>query len=164
MKAPVTNDGLMRLLPVFLVILATMLLPCCSGCQGDADSSSSSGTSGNPGDSGNPGSSDSSSLSPKPFATDSFKYSLTGKTGRCDVYLDYPVSGPQHLVASVKEWMRNTLFENDTAHVADDPMLLVRAYCQERQQVLSHRGVISGIDANQYDVYNRFYDWTITFE
>ena len=36
--------------------------------------------------------------------------------------------------------------------------------CFERQQVLSHRGVISGIDANQYDVYNRFYDWTITFE
>ena len=131
MKAPDTNDGLMRLLPVFLVILATMLLPCCSRCQGDADSSSSSGTS------ENPGSSDSSSLSQKLFATDSFKYSLTGKTGRCDVYFDYPVSGPQHLVASVKEWMRNTLFENDTAHVADDPMLLVRAYCGERQQVLS---------------------------
>ena len=137
MKESANVNGLMRLLPVFLVILATMLLPCCSGCQGYADSSGSSGTSGNPGDSGNPGSSDSSSLSPKPFATDSFKYSLTGKTGRCDVYLDYPVSGPQHLVASVKEWMRNTLFENDTAHVADDPMLLVRAYCDERQQVLS---------------------------
>ncbi|MBO4658589.1 MAG: DUF3298 domain-containing protein [Prevotella sp.] len=134
MKAPATNDDLMRLLPVFLVVLVTMLLPCCSGCQGTAGNPEKTE---NPDSLEKPGAPDSSSLSPSPFVTDSFKYSLTGKTGRCDVYLDYPVAGPPKVVASVKEWMRNTMFENDTAHVADDPMLLVRAYCQERQQVLA---------------------------
>ncbi len=36
--------------------------------------------------------------------------------------------------------------------------------CFERQQVLTHRGVISGIDATQYDVFNKFYEWTINLE
>ena len=36
--------------------------------------------------------------------------------------------------------------------------------CFERQQMLTHRGVISGADATQYDIFNRFYNWTITFE
>ena len=125
-----------RLLPICLFFFATMILPCCNGCRGSSDSS---------GDIGNSDSSrlftdtsslslDARRLSPEPFVTDSFKYSLTGKTGRCDVYLDYPMSGPPKVVASVREWMRNTLFENDTAQLADDPMLLVRAYCQERHE------------------------------
>lgn len=33
--------------------------------------------------------------------------------------------------------------------------------CFERQEILTHRGVISGINATQYDIFNRFYDWTI---
>lgn len=36
--------------------------------------------------------------------------------------------------------------------------------CFERQQVLSHRGVISGINATQYDVFNKFYTWKIDLE
>ncbi len=36
--------------------------------------------------------------------------------------------------------------------------------CFERQQMLTHRGVISGASATQYDIFNRFYDWTIKFE
>ena len=34
----------------------------------------------------------------------------------------------------------------------------------ERQQVLTHRGVVSGISATMYDVFNRFYEWKITLE
>ncbi len=36
--------------------------------------------------------------------------------------------------------------------------------CFERQEVLTHRGVISGISATQYDIFNKFYGWTITLE
>ncbi|MCD8375064.1 MAG: hypothetical protein LUC20_08255, partial [Oscillospiraceae bacterium] len=36
--------------------------------------------------------------------------------------------------------------------------------CFERRQILTHRGVVSGINATQYDLFNRFQDWTITFD
>ena len=36
--------------------------------------------------------------------------------------------------------------------------------CFERQELLTHRGVISGISCTQFDIYNRFYDWTINLE
>lgn len=36
--------------------------------------------------------------------------------------------------------------------------------CFERQEILTHRGVISGISATQYDIFNRFYEWTIDLE
>ena len=36
--------------------------------------------------------------------------------------------------------------------------------CFERQELLTHRGVISGISCTQFDIYNRFYDWTIDLE
>ena len=36
--------------------------------------------------------------------------------------------------------------------------------CFERQELLTHRGVISGISCTQFDIYNRFYEWTINLE
>lgn len=36
--------------------------------------------------------------------------------------------------------------------------------CFERQEVLTHRGVITGISATQFDLYNRFYKWKINLE
>lgn len=33
--------------------------------------------------------------------------------------------------------------------------------CFERRQTLTHRGVVSGIQATQYDIFNKFYEWTI---
>ncbi len=33
--------------------------------------------------------------------------------------------------------------------------------CFEKRQVLTHRGVVSGIAATQYDIFNKFSEWTI---
>lgn len=33
--------------------------------------------------------------------------------------------------------------------------------CFERREILTHRGVISGINATQYDIFNNFEEWTI---
>jgi len=33
--------------------------------------------------------------------------------------------------------------------------------CFERRQILTHRGVVSGINATQYDLFHNFSDWTI---
>ncbi len=33
--------------------------------------------------------------------------------------------------------------------------------CFERREVLTHRGVVSGIRATQYDIFNKIYEWTI---
>ena len=121
----------MRSLPFILVLMTIILLPGCGGGKGSADQPDqpdSSTTTQKP---------DSSAPASKPFVTDSFKYSLTGKMGRCDIYLDYPMDGPEKVVAAIREWTKHTLFENDTANIADDPMLLVRSYCHERQEALA---------------------------
>lgn len=36
--------------------------------------------------------------------------------------------------------------------------------CFERREVLTHRGVVSGIRATQYDIFHNFKDWTIDLE
>lgn len=36
--------------------------------------------------------------------------------------------------------------------------------CFEKRQVLTHRGVAGGIAATQYDIFNKFYEWTINLE
>ena len=36
--------------------------------------------------------------------------------------------------------------------------------CFERQELLTHRGVISGISCTQFDIFNRFYEWTINLK
>lgn len=35
--------------------------------------------------------------------------------------------------------------------------------CFERREILTHRGVVSGIRATQYDLFHRFVDWTFDF-
>lgn len=123
---------MMRKVLPFVLFVSLILLPCCKGGaqKGDASSDSLEHA---------PSAAAEAAISPAPvsFRTDSFKYSLTGKMGRCDVYLDYPVEGPQQVVSSVREWMKSTMFENGTSTMTDDPMQLVRAYCKERQAVLS---------------------------
>ncbi len=37
----------------------------------------------------------------------------------------------------------------------------ITAVCFERQQVLTHRGVVSGINATQYNIFNHFEEWTL---
>ena len=120
----------MRTPSLYALFLSLLLLPCCNGA----------GKRGNT--TGPDELADTATVTKKQaetviFRTDSFKYSLTGKTGRCDVYLDYPIAGPQKVLESVREWMKNTMFDNGTSTLGDDPMELVRAYCRERQAALT---------------------------
>ena len=71
------------------------------------------------------------------LVTDSFKYSLRSGHGTCDVFIDYPVSGPHDVVAALKAFVKSTLFEDGGESKGDDPSDLVRAYCTDRQVHLS---------------------------
>ena len=68
--------------------------------------------------------------------TDSFKYALKTPNGSCDVYIDYPKSGPKTAVESLRAFIRSTLFEDGGDTIADDPSEWVRQYCVIRQQHL----------------------------
>ena len=47
------------------------------------------------------------------------------------------------------------------AHYIVDTGLIIPV-CFERRQVLTHRGVVSGLRATQYDLFYHFYEWGIT--
>ena len=68
--------------------------------------------------------------------TDSFKYALKTANGSCEVYIDYPKSGPKAAVESLRTFIRSTLFENGCDTIADDPSEWVRQYCIIRQRHL----------------------------
>ena len=44
-------------------------------------------------------------------------------------------------------------------YIGDTAVIL--PICFERREVLTHRGVVTGISATQYDLYHRFYNWNI---
>lgn len=71
------------------------------------------------------------------LVTDAFKYSLRSENGACDVYVDYPVSGPHEVVSALRTFVKSTLFEDGGESKSDDPEDLVRAYCAERQEHLA---------------------------
>ena len=81
--------------------------------------------------------------------TDSFKYSLHSPQGTCDVFIDYPVSGPREAVSSIRAFIKSTLFEDGGESKSDDPMDLVRAYCAERQATLAK--TLDGMGISQVD-------------
>ncbi len=57
---------------------------------------------------------------------------------------------------------RKTAFAEVTKLVTESNAIV--PICFERQELLTHRGVISGISATQYDIFNRFYEWTIDLD
>ncbi len=137
----------------FLFLLVTLTLALMLSCNGKADrqggsQTDSTGQAKAPEQTGDSSGGFAKSIA---FRTDSFKYSLTGKTGRCDVYIDYPIEGPAKVLASVREWMKSTMFDNGTASLDDDPMALVRAYCQERHAALTKTLEQMGIGAVSKD-------------
>lgn len=69
--------------------------------------------------------------------TDSFKYALKTADGSCEVYVDYPMSGPKTAVESLRAFIRSTLFEEGGDTIGDDPSEWVRQYCVSRQRHLS---------------------------
>lgn len=74
----------------------------------------------------------------QPLQTDSFKYALKSEHGSCDVYIDYPTEGPTVIVSTLREFIKNTLFEDAMPDLeGDDAQEMVRKYCVERQKNLA---------------------------
>ena len=110
---------------VSCVLLLTVLL-LTLGCGGDKPSPAK-----------DEGGTDAVKAEDEALVTDSFKYSLRSEHGTCDVFIDYPVSGPHALVAALKTFVKSTLFEDGGESKSDNPDDLVRAYCADRQEHLA---------------------------
>lgn len=54
---------------------------------------------------------------------------------------------------------RNLAYSEVVKYISENGAII--PICFERQEMLTHRGVVSGINATQYDIFNRFYEWTI---
>ena len=55
---------------------------------------------------------------------------------------------------------RYDAFQNVAQAITESGIII--PICFEGRQVLTHRGVVSGVRATQFDVFHRFYDWTIS--
>ena len=84
---------------------------------------------------------------PTVMTLDSFKYSKHSDNGTCEVFIDYPTDGPKEAVRAVRDFIKSPLFEDGGASRSDDPMQLVRDYCDDRQAHLAQT-------LNQMDIDN----------
>lgn len=50
-------------------------------------------------------------------------------------------------------------FDELCRYIGDTGVIL--PVCFERREILTHRGVVTGASPTQYDIFHRFYDWTI---
>ena len=57
---------------------------------------------------------------------------------------------------------RAKAFDEVCRYIGDTAAIL--PICFERRELLTHRGVVTGISPTQYDIFNKFYDWTITLK
>ena len=64
----------------------------------------------------------------------------------------------EYLAAS--EVGRYDAFQQVAKYIVDTGIII--PVCFERRQVLTHRGVVSGLRSTQNDLFYRFYEWTIT--
>lgn len=65
-------------------------------------------------------------------------------------------------LAAGDESGRLSAFSELCRYVGDTSVIL--PICFERREVLTHRGVVSGIRATQYDIFHNFKEWTINLE
>lgn len=122
----------MRSLPyLFLVSLALLLIQCKNAHKPALEEATAS---------------ESTVSGPSLLRTDSFKFALKSEHGSCDVYIDYPVEGPQVIVKTLRDFIKTTLFEHGTANIGDDPQEMVRRYCRDRQEALAKTLEQMGID------------------
>ncbi len=63
-------------------------------------------------------------------------------------------------LAAGDDLTRNAKFREICRYIGDTGIIM--PVCFERREVLTHRGVVTGIRATQYDVFHNFKDWTIT--
>ena len=61
-----------------------------------------------------------------------------------------------------EESARNEAFQAVNRYIAESGIIL--PICFERRELLTHRGVATGISATQYDVFHNFNEWTINLE
>lgn len=64
-------------------------------------------------------------------------------------------------LAAGDDLTRNAKFREICRYIGDTGIIM--PVCFERREVLTHRGVVTGIRATQYDIFHNFKDWTITF-
>ena len=62
-------------------------------------------------------------------------------------------------LAEAEPAARNEAFQAINRYVTETGIIL--PICFERRELLTHRGVATGISATQYDVFHNFYEWTI---
>lgn len=84
------------------------------------------------------------------FVTDSIHLVEQGSHGLCEVYIDYPVSGPAEAVAAVREFVKSILFEDGGQSKPDDAGKLARAYCDECQE--AHRKTLEQMGLGHVEV------------
>ena len=81
-------------------------------------------------------------------------YSRTRDYGYVNLYEKYLGEG--------EESARNEAFQAINRYIAETGIIL--PICFERRELLTHRGVATGISATQYDVFHNFNEWTINLE
>ena len=80
----------------------------------------------------------------------STNYARCFDTGYSELYHDYLAAGDLDRGAKFSEACRYLMENGGLVPI-----------CFEKRQVLTHRGVVTGIKASQYDLFNNFREWTI---
>ena len=81
-------------------------------------------------------------------------YARTRDYGYVNLYEKYLAEGD--------ESARYEAFQTINRYITETGIIL--PICFERRELLTHRGVATGISATQYDVFHNFYEWTINLE
>lgn len=81
-------------------------------------------------------------------------YAQTRDYGYVNLYEKY--------LADAEDADRYEDFQAINRYISETGIIL--PVCFERRELLTHRGVASGISATQYDVFHNFYEWTIDLE
>jgi len=80
---------------------------------------------------------------------DGLNYAQNTDTAYCDLYDAYLAAPPEQ---------RAEAFHEVVQYITEAGTIL--PICFERREILTHRGVISGINATQYDLFHQFSEWT----
>ena len=58
--------------------------------------------------------------------------------------------------------MRYEDFQAISRYITETGIIL--PVCFERRELLTHRGIATGISATQYDIFHNFNEWTVNLE
>lgn len=80
-------------------------------------------------------------------------YAHTTDATYCDLYAAYLAAPEEDRAAAFGEVLQ---------YIGQSGIIL--PICFERREVITHRGVVGGINATQYDLFNKFGEWTIDID